>query len=157
MFGRMVSVVLLGDSQLTDSSPRNVTKLGPRLRHRGHAVETLRAGQADADRDSGGRGSSGSCWEAPGATPVSRSRSAGVARERSERLWRALGFRRCRRRRGHVHRRRRRRHSRQPAPWTRWAWSTPGPALDRRRPAPSERAAVTSGTLVHRLDDDARR
>lgn len=37
----MVRVALVGDSQLTDTSSRDVTKLGPRLRRRRHEVETL--------------------------------------------------------------------------------------------------------------------
>ena len=42
-----MSVVLLGDSQLTDTSQREVTKLGPRLRSRGYEVDTLAAGGLD--------------------------------------------------------------------------------------------------------------
>ena len=46
--GSVVHVGLLGDSQLTDTSPRrDVTKLGPRLRRRGHEVETLAVGGLD--------------------------------------------------------------------------------------------------------------
>jgi lysophospholipase L1-like esterase len=37
----VVSVALLGDSQLTDTARRPVTKLGPRLRRRGYDVATL--------------------------------------------------------------------------------------------------------------------
>ena len=41
-------VVLVGDSQLTDTSPqRDVTKPGPRLRRRGHEVDTLAVGGLD--------------------------------------------------------------------------------------------------------------
>lgn len=43
----MPRLVLVGDSQLTDSSPRDVTKLGPRLRHRGYDVETRAIGGLD--------------------------------------------------------------------------------------------------------------
>ena len=43
----MVRVVLVGDSQLTDTSSRGTTKLGPRLRRRGHEVETLAVGGLD--------------------------------------------------------------------------------------------------------------
>ena len=43
----MVRVVLVGDSQLTDTSPRGTIKLGPRLRRRGHEVETLAVGGLD--------------------------------------------------------------------------------------------------------------
>ena len=44
----VVRVVLVGDSQLTDTSPRrDVTKLGPRLRRRGYEVETLAVGGLD--------------------------------------------------------------------------------------------------------------
>ncbi len=44
---RMVKVVLIGDSQLTDTSKRDVTKLGPRLRRRGHEVDNLAIGGLD--------------------------------------------------------------------------------------------------------------
>lgn len=37
----VVRVALVGDSQLTDTSSRDVIKLGPRLRRRRHEVETL--------------------------------------------------------------------------------------------------------------------
>jgi len=43
----VVRVVLVGDSQLTDTSARGTTKLGPRLRRRGHEVETLAVGGLD--------------------------------------------------------------------------------------------------------------
>ena len=43
----MARVVLVGDSQLTDTSSRGTTKLGPRLRRRGHEVETLAVGGLD--------------------------------------------------------------------------------------------------------------
>jgi lysophospholipase L1-like esterase len=46
-FRTVVRVVLVGDSQLTDTSPRGTTKLGPRLRRRGHDVETLAVGGLD--------------------------------------------------------------------------------------------------------------
>lgn len=40
----MVRVALVGDSQLTDTSSRDVIKLGPRLRRRRYEVETLAVG-----------------------------------------------------------------------------------------------------------------
>lgn len=40
----MARIALIGDSQLTDTSSQDVTKLGPRLRRRGHEVETLALG-----------------------------------------------------------------------------------------------------------------
>ncbi len=41
---QVARIALIGDSQLTDTSSRGVTKLGPRLRRRGHEVETLALG-----------------------------------------------------------------------------------------------------------------
>jgi lysophospholipase L1-like esterase len=46
----VVTVALLGDSQLTDTGRHAVTKLGPRLRRRGHDVETLAVGGLDTRR-----------------------------------------------------------------------------------------------------------
>ena len=43
-------MALLGDSQLTDTSRHAVTKLGPRLRRRGHVVDTLAVGGLDTHR-----------------------------------------------------------------------------------------------------------
>ncbi len=41
---QVARIALIGDSQLTDTSSQDVTKLGPRLRRRGHEVETLALG-----------------------------------------------------------------------------------------------------------------
>ena len=47
---QVVRVALIGDSQLTDTSTRPVTKLGRRLRRRGHHVDTLAVGRLDTRR-----------------------------------------------------------------------------------------------------------
>lgn len=46
----VVRVALIGDSHLTDTSSRGVTKLGPRLRRHGHPVQTLAIGGMDTRR-----------------------------------------------------------------------------------------------------------
>jgi lysophospholipase L1-like esterase len=46
----MSRLVLVGDSQLTDRSPRDVIKLGPRLRQRGYDVDTRAIGGLNTRR-----------------------------------------------------------------------------------------------------------
>ena len=46
----MLRVALVGDSHLTDTSPRAVVKLGPRLRTMGYEVLTLARGGLDSRR-----------------------------------------------------------------------------------------------------------